>query len=134
MSQRRTPFRLALNTPDGDEIVRRDYYTFHTENDILGRGMSSIVFKAQCKQTKEYVALKRIPKYKKNLNSIVRQEWQTNKMITNTSHVVSFLQLIETEAYIYFVQELMGDELFDAIINANPGGVTEDQARDATRR
>ena len=27
----------------------------------------------------------------------------------------------------------MGPELFDAIITANPGGLTEDQARNATR-
>lgn len=123
---------------NGDEIVSRDYYHYQSEPlphqtispDHLGSGGYGNVFKAQCVQTFEIVALKRSDR---SQIKVFKQEWAANLRVQNTSHVTRFLQLIVTNNYVYLAFELMGPELFEAITEANPGGLTEDQARDATR-
>ena len=140
-AQRRTPYRLPLRMENGDEIFRRDYYRFQpnpigaglVSPDHIGHGMSATVFRGKCVKTGALVAIKRVDKRVNTLAKIVGQEWETNSAVTDNTHIVNLIQLVETRTYIYFVQELMGPELFDAIIAANPGGLTEDQARNATR-
>ena len=128
---------------NGDEIVSQDYYQFQSEPlstsnpDYLGSGGFGAVFQAQCVRTKEMVALKRsdVPHFK-GQKQVFKQEWQANLRLKDTSHITRFLNLIVTDKYIYLVFELMGPDLFEAISARGSnyfGGMTEDQARDATR-
>ena len=138
---------------NGDEIVRQDYYQFQSEPlsasnpDYLGSGGFGSVFQAQCvrtikstrprmvPETKEMVALKRsdLTKLSKSGKKVFQQEWQANLRLKDTSHITRFLNLIVTNNYVYLAFELMGPDLFEAISASKPSGMTEDQARDATR-
>jgi serine/threonine protein kinase len=142
---RRKPYRVELRQPNGDDIFIRDYYKFIPEPtsdnelkspDYLGSGASAQVFRGTCVKTGLSVAIKRISKKNnksREIGRVVGQEWLTNCRVQDSSHIVNLIQLVETTNYIYFVQELMGSELFDAVIEANPGGLSELQARQATR-
>ena len=140
--QRRTPYRVELRQPNAEEIMIRDYYSFDPNPsgispspDFIGEGASGQVFKGKCVKTGLSVAIKRISKRIKRSSSIaqvVGQEWAANQAITDNTHIVQLIQLVETKQYVYFVQELMGSELFDAVTKAT-GGLTERQAKQATK-
>ena len=103
--------------------------------DKLGSGASSVVFRAVDVSTGTHVAVKRIKKIDK-FRPQIRQELRANIAITDHTHIVKLLQIVETDHHMYLIMELMGKELFAAVkdaLDSGNTGLTEDHAREATR-
>lgn len=87
------------------------------KNKVLGEGTYGVVFKAQDKDTKETVAIKRISRekirnYQRFLNEI-------NALKTlDHPNVIKLFEIYEDDEYVYLVMEyLSGGELFEYIVD-----------------
>lgn len=127
---------------DAESVIRNRFYRWalpaageFVSRDKLGSGASSVVYKAVDVETGELVAVKRIRKLAR-LRKVIGQELLANHAISDHGHIVKLLQIVETEHFMYLVQELMGKELFAAVkekLDVSNTGLTEDHARQATR-
>jgi len=99
----------------------------------IGEGGYSKVFHAQCKKTKQDVAIKIIER--RNLDSEESMYVQNEiQILSELDHpnVVKMIEFFETKDQIFIVMELMkGGELFDRIIEKEQ--FTEDEAAEIIR-
>lgn len=115
----------------GEVALHRRYEL--KENQILGQGTNSLVFRATHKQTLEDVAIKRVEKLSKRISmtsspkdtsvsqsTMWEEEIMILRMCTNHPTILELQEVFETKAHVYLITELAaGGELFTALINVN---------------